>query len=95
MVPPLMLFLAKSPLVDRYDLSSIKDIMCGAAPCGKDLINQVLSRLGVKSFRQGYGMTELSMVLIVTPFGNNNYDAIGKLVINAQGKVKLILCLRT
>lgn len=37
LVPPLVLFLAKSPLVENYDMSSIQDIMVGAAPTGKEL----------------------------------------------------------
>lgn len=36
LVPPLVLFLVKSPLVDEYDLSFVKDIFCGAAPLNKD-----------------------------------------------------------
>lgn len=30
MVPPLMVFLAKHPLVDEYDLSSVLLLLCGA-----------------------------------------------------------------
>ena len=32
LVPPLILFLCKSPMVKDYDLSNIRDIICGAAP---------------------------------------------------------------
>ncbi|KRT81440.1 AMP-binding protein, partial [Oryctes borbonicus] len=35
-VPPLIQFFLKNPVVDKYDLSSIKEIVCGAAPLGKD-----------------------------------------------------------
>ncbi|KAJ8928179.1 hypothetical protein NQ314_019241 [Rhamnusium bicolor] len=31
-VPPIAVFLAKSPLVDKYDITSLEDILCGAAP---------------------------------------------------------------
>lgn len=34
-VPPLANFLAKSPLVDNYDLSCIETIICGAAPLSR------------------------------------------------------------
>lgn len=34
-VPPLANFLAKSPLVDNYDLTSVETIVCGAAPLSK------------------------------------------------------------
>lgn len=58
MVPPLMVFLAKHPLVDQYDLSSLKIIWCGAAPLSKELEDAVQRRLNVPIIRQGYGMTE-------------------------------------
>ena len=36
-VPPMVLGLAKHPVVDQYDLSSLKQIFSGAAPLGADL----------------------------------------------------------
>ncbi|MCB0136560.1 MAG: AMP-binding protein, partial [Caldilineaceae bacterium] len=36
-VPPIVLALAKHPLVDQYDLSSVEVILSGAAPLGADL----------------------------------------------------------
>lgn len=36
-VPPLIQFLLKSDVVQKYDLSSVKEIVCGAAPLRKDL----------------------------------------------------------
>lgn len=36
-VPPLIQFLLKDNLVNRYDLSSVKNISCGAAPLSKEL----------------------------------------------------------
>lgn len=40
-VPPILVFLAKSPLVDQYDLSSLVDIRCAAAPVGKSTLEEV------------------------------------------------------
>ncbi|CAL0330361.1 unnamed protein product [Lupinus luteus] len=37
-VPPIILAIAKNPEVERYDLSSIRMIMSGAAPLGKELV---------------------------------------------------------
>ncbi|XP_075224482.1 luciferin 4-monooxygenase-like isoform X1 [Lycorma delicatula] len=87
MVPPLMVFLAKHPLVDKFDLSSIKTILCGAAPCGENVIKEVMKRLGIKFIRQGYGMTELTIVVTIAPEGSNKFNSVGKLVEEAQGKV--------
>ena len=65
-VPPVALALAKHPLVDQYDLSSIEQVFSGAAPMGAELSNAVGKRLECISL-QGYGMTELSPVSHVTP----------------------------
>jgi acyl-CoA synthetase (AMP-forming)/AMP-acid ligase II len=64
--PPIAVALAKHPLVDQYDLSSVKAIFSGAAPLDATLAGAVASRLGT-TVRQGYGMTELSPVSHVIP----------------------------
>ncbi|SDN57616.1 4-coumarate--CoA ligase family protein [Geodermatophilus sp. DSM 45219] len=70
--PPILLALAKHPLVDQYDLSSLTSILSGAAPLDEQLAQAVQTRLrkgadtGV-SVAQGYGMTELSPVSHTTP----------------------------
>lgn len=66
-VPPLVVFLAKSPLVDKYDLSSVKEVSCGAAPLSKEMADAVKKRLNIVNFRQGYGMTETTLGVIITP----------------------------
>jgi acyl-CoA synthetase (AMP-forming)/AMP-acid ligase II len=59
--PPIAVALAKHPVVDEYDLSSIEIIFSGAAPLDAELGHAVAKRLNTK-VRQGYGMTELSPV---------------------------------
>lgn len=54
LVPPLVLFLAKHPLVDRFDLSSLKSISSGAAPLSQELERGVAKRIpNVDTVRQG------------------------------------------
>ncbi len=65
--PPVAVALAKHPLIDEYDLSSLQGIMSGAAPLDADLGYAVAERLGC-AVVQGYGMSELSPVSHVTPF---------------------------
>jgi len=65
-VPPIVLKLAKDPLVDKYDLSSLKMIFSGAAPLGADLSRECMQRIGC-GIRQGYGMTETSPVTHSSP----------------------------
>ncbi|CAL1674115.1 unnamed protein product [Lasius platythorax] len=62
LVPPILTFLAKHPLVDKYDFRSVRELICGAAPLAKDIAAAVKARIGVKYIRNGYGMTELSIV---------------------------------
>lgn len=45
MVPPLMVFMAKHPLVDKYDMTSLKELYCGAAPLSREVEEAVLKRL--------------------------------------------------
>ena len=59
LVPPAVLALAKHPVVDRYDLSSLKWIVAGAAPLGEDVARACAARLNCP-ISQGYGMTEAS-----------------------------------
>ncbi|KAH6830435.1 4-coumarate:CoA ligase 3 [Perilla frutescens var. hirtella] len=66
-VPPLVLALAKNPMVDNFDLSSIRMVLSGAAPLGKELEVALLSRLPQAIFGQGYGMTEAGPVLSMSP----------------------------
>ncbi|KAF2880007.1 hypothetical protein ILUMI_26167 [Ignelater luminosus] len=65
-VPPLANFLAKSPLVDNYDLSSLETILCGAAPLSKRTQDILIKRLKPDRFLQGYGLTEAVPILTFT-----------------------------
>src|SRR5216117_3748324 len=70
-VPPLVLALVQHPAVDRYDLSSLRAMMSGAAPLEADLETACARRLGC-GFIQGYGLTEAS------PVTHANSDEPGK-----------------
>jgi acyl-CoA synthetase (AMP-forming)/AMP-acid ligase II len=73
--PPILLALAKHPLVEQFDLSSLRSVTSGAAPLDESLAFAAQDRLrrlagtgddGV-TVAQGYGMTELSPVSHTTP----------------------------
>jgi len=66
LVPPIVLALAKHPLVDQYDLSSVKLINSGAAPLDEGIQKQCAQRIGCL-VSQGYGMTETSLAISVSP----------------------------
>lgn len=59
--PPIAVALAKHPLVDQHDTSSLRTIVSGAAPLDGELGTAVARRMGVQVI-QGYGMSELSPV---------------------------------
>jgi acyl-CoA synthetase (AMP-forming)/AMP-acid ligase II len=66
--PPIVVMLAKRPETAKYDLNSVIDMTCGAAPLSTDLQNEVSRRLNVK-INQGWGMTELTCSAILVPGG--------------------------
>ena len=66
LVPPIILALAKHPSVDNYDLSSLTNIMSGAAPLAEAVATGCATRNDVL-VRQGYGLTETSPVTHTNP----------------------------
>lgn len=57
--PPVIVRLSRDPVVDDYDLSSLKMITSGAAPLTRELVDTVHKRLKVK-VNQAYGLSETS-----------------------------------
>jgi 4-coumarate--CoA ligase len=91
-VPPIVLAIAKSPVVDNYDLSSIRMVMSGAAPMGKELEDKVRVKLPNATLGQGYGMTEAGPVLsMCLAFAKEPFEiksgACGTVVRNAEMKI--------
>ncbi|KAK6936540.1 AMP-dependent synthetase/ligase [Dillenia turbinata] len=92
LVPPLVLALAKNPIVEKFDLSSLRIVMSGAAPLGKELEEALRSRVPQAIFGQGYGMTEAGPVLSICPgFAKQPFPtksgSCGTVVRNAELKV--------
>ncbi len=85
-VPPVVLALAKHPLVDQFDLSSLKQIFSGAAPLGAELAAEASARVGCE-VAQGYGMTELSPVSHCTPPGDFRPGTSGVTVSNTEIRI--------
>ena len=88
LVPPIVLALAKHPVVENYDLSSVETIMSGAAPLGPELAEAASSRVGCLVM-QGYGLTETSPVTHITPEeeGKNKPGSIGLLIPNTEATI--------
>jgi acyl-CoA synthetase (AMP-forming)/AMP-acid ligase II len=88
LVPPIVLALAKSPLVERYDLSSLQLVNSGAAPLSAEVAEAAAKRVGCPVV-QGYGMTESSPVTHVTPTdpARHRPGTIGPPVPNTECKI--------
>jgi acyl-CoA synthetase (AMP-forming)/AMP-acid ligase II len=88
LVPPIVLALAKHPLVDRYDLSSVRRINSGAAPLDAGVQRAVAARLRT-GVSQGYGMTETSLAISITADAelHPREGASGRLLPNMQARI--------
>ena len=85
-VPPIVLALAKHPIVDNFDLSSLKQVFSGAAPLGAELAQEAADRIGCEVV-QGYGMTEMSPVSHVTRMGGFKPGTCGVTVANTECRI--------
>jgi acyl-CoA synthetase (AMP-forming)/AMP-acid ligase II len=87
-VPPVVLALAKHPLVDEFDLSSVEFMLSGAAPLSAELERACGERLRCR-MQQGYGMTEASPVTHLVPdeLAGQMPGSIGRLVPNTACRV--------
>lgn len=86
-VPPVVLLLTKHPIIDKYDLSSLRMMNSGAAPLTRELIDALYARVkcGVK---QGYGLSETSPTTHTLSW--KDWDrfpgSVGKLLPNMEAK---------
>lgn len=87
MVPPLMVFLAKHPIVDKYDLSSLMVLLCGAAPLSRETEDQIKERIGVPFIRQGYGLSESTLSVLVQNDEFCKPGSVGVLKVGIYAKV--------
>jgi 4-coumarate--CoA ligase len=85
-VPPVALALAKHPLVDSYDVSSVEEIFSGAAPLGPETEIAVGERFGARSV-QGYGMTEMAPISHMTIAGEVRHGSSGQAVPSTECRI--------
>ena len=86
-VPPLALFLAKHPMVESYNISTLRHMMSAAAPLDGEVSMQAKNRVGAKVLRQGYGLTELSPLCHLCPMDVDDPYTIGIPLLNTQVKI--------
>jgi acyl-CoA synthetase (AMP-forming)/AMP-acid ligase II len=84
-VPTIAVLLAKSPLVDSYDLSSVRGIVSGGAALDPEIARQVQDRLGCE-INQGYGLTE-ALVSFMQLEGTGPSGSVGPTAPNIECKI--------
>lgn len=84
-VPPIMILMAKSkPLMDTYDLSSVRTITTGAAPLGAETASDLSTQYPRWKILQGYGLTETSPVVCNTAAHDVMHGSSGSLLPGTQ-----------
>ena len=85
--PPVLVMLAKRPESRSFDLSSLQNILCGAAPLSKELQNEVSDRFKLKVV-QTWGMTELTCSCLHVPGGRDDRSgSVGQIDPNSEMKL--------
>jgi len=86
LVPPILLGLAKHPVVENYDFSSMKTIVSAAAPLSLDTEAAVTDRIGC-NVKQAWGMSELSPIGTFNTDDNSRSGSVGPLVGSTRAKI--------
>ena len=88
MAPPIMLAMAKQPIVDNYNLSSLRVMVTAAAPLGKEIQETCERRLRCQVV-QAWGMTETSPGATLHPLDPSNarVGSVGVCMPNTECKV--------
>ena len=65
MVPTMVTAMINHPDFARYDVSSVKQVYIGGAPCGTALVRELEEKMPGCVAKGGYGLTETSPVILV------------------------------
>lgn len=88
--PPVVVAMAKQPaVVRRYDTSLLKEIGSGAAPLGKDVMDECSKVFPQAKIIQGYGMTETGGIASIenTRVGSGRSGSSGALCPGMESKI--------
>lgn len=88
-VPPIVAAMLRQPIVEKYDLSSLKFLCSGAAPLSPEFTHEVCERFDLH-MSQGYGLTETSPVISYARFDTERHTgAVGRLLPNMVLRIAL------
>ncbi|KAF5689291.1 phenylacetyl ligase [Fusarium circinatum] len=87
-VPPIVIqMLDRRDLCRKYDLSSVRFVYTGAAPLGKETVDDLLSLYPKWRLGQGYGMTETATVFIQSSEHDTQVGTTGSLLPAAKARI--------
>ncbi|MCC2030842.1 AMP-binding protein [Microbacterium allomyrinae] len=86
--PPIAVALAKHPVVDQFDISSVHTVFSGAAPLDGETAELAGRRINARMM-QGYGMSELSPVSHAMPHQRHDVpvSSVGTMLPNTLNKL--------
>ncbi|KAI9255507.1 hypothetical protein BY458DRAFT_318051 [Sporodiniella umbellata] len=87
LIPAIYLAMIKNPLVSKYDLSSLRLTLSGAAPLSSDLVQATKARFPHMLIKQAYGLTETSPCVMIEPTERIKMGSVGLLLPNLVAKV--------
>lgn len=91
LVPPILLALVKGAdqLRNKYDLSSLKYVICGGAPLSKEVMNRFFEKFPTLEIRQGYALTETAGfgASVISLEESRKHGAVGLLSPSLEAKI--------
>ncbi|KAM0333124.1 hypothetical protein ACHAQA_001783 [Verticillium albo-atrum] len=89
-VPPVLVALTKHPVAKTFDLSSLENVGCGAAPLAAETAAETTRVLGKPDLlvRQGWGMTEVTCTAMTwDPTRLDRTSSVGEVMPNFSAKL--------
>ncbi|KAF8315902.1 amp dependent CoA ligase [Clavulina sp. PMI_390] len=90
MVPPIAIDLIKRPETEKYDTSSIRFILMGAAPVSSTVETAMRKKFPAADIGQSYGLTETNSTVAMWPYSarhNATLGSVGQLLPGWEAKV--------
>lgn len=87
-VPPIIITMIKNKTIcDQFDLTSVRQVMTGAAPLGKETAQEFTSQHSNWITRQGYGLTETATAVTNSSPNDIWFGSSGCLIAGVEAKL--------
>ncbi|OAF71676.1 hypothetical protein A3Q56_00563 [Intoshia linei] len=85
--PAVVNFMATHNMLFNYNIQSIRDLICAAAPLSPTIIDAFIKRFSYIFLRQGYGLTETSPIISMNRERNKKMVSVGQPIHNTEHKI--------